>query len=235
MFFYIYKIYIFTIILCASNLFNNNGVENGTYKLSYHNGGIQFRMLAQNNTNKKSNGNTLTNILLKDKGGKGSKKKNPDDQISDLVSLVDNMNITQEKKNEIKNLTLKYMNSDDIKEKNKSINELKKYSNNEECKEQMDSYLMHLRMQNDIKCLKRKNLWNNIWINYITLSLIIIMIALLFLLPGSQPYYIFYSAFSLLIFIIYIVARYFPDMKIGFKKLKTKLNTFFQNKKQITK
>ncbi|KNG77222.1 hypothetical protein PFMG_03388 [Plasmodium falciparum IGH-CR14] len=192
-------------------------------------------MLAQNNTNKKPFGNTLTNILLKYKGEKGSKKKNPDDQISDLVSLVDNMNITQEKKNEIKNLSLKYINSDDIKEKNKSINELKKYSNNEECKEYIDNYLMHLRMQNDIKCLKRKNLWNNIWINSITLSLIIIMIACVFSLLITPYPYLFYSAFILLIFIIYIVARYFPDMKIGFKKLKTKLNTFFQNKKQITK
>ncbi|KOB63500.1 hypothetical protein PFHG_05278 [Plasmodium falciparum HB3] len=126
MFHYIYKIYIFTIILCASNLFNNNVVEIGTYKLSYHNGGIQFRILAQKNTNKKSNGNTLTNILLKDKGEKGSKKKNPDDQISSLVSLVDNMNITQEKKDKIKNLSLKYINSRDVKEKNESINELQK-------------------------------------------------------------------------------------------------------------
>ncbi|CAG25183.1 Pfmc-2TM Maurer's cleft two transmembrane protein [Plasmodium falciparum NF54] len=234
MFHYIYKIYIFTIILCASNLFNNNVVEIGTYKLSYHNGGIQFRMLAQKNTNKKPFGNTLTNILLKDKGGKGSKKKNPDDQISSLVSLVDNMNITQEKKDKIKNLSLKYINSRDVKEKNESINELQKYSNNEECKEQMDSYLMHLRMQNDIKCLKRKNLWNNIGINSITLSLIIIMIACMFASFGDAQL-IYLPAFFLLIFIIYIVARYFPDMKIGFKKLKTKLNTFFQNKKQITK
>ncbi|SOS76159.1 Pfmc-2TM Maurer's cleft two transmembrane, putative [Plasmodium sp. gorilla clade G1] len=229
MFHYIYKIYIFTIILCASNLFNNNGVEKGTYKLSYHNGGIQFRMLAQNNTNKKSNGNTLTNILLKDKGGKGSKKKNPDDQISDLVSLVDNMNITQEKKNEIKNLTLKYMNSDDIKEKNKSINELKKYSNNEECKEYIDNYLMHLHMQNDIKCLKRKNLWNNIWINSITLSLIIICIACI--VTGSiGGLSIFLPASFLLIFIIYIFARFFPDMKIGFKKIKETCTNFFKKK-----
>ncbi|ETW20566.1 hypothetical protein PFFVO_00618 [Plasmodium falciparum Vietnam Oak-Knoll (FVO)] len=229
MFHYIYKIYIFTIILCASNLFNNNGVENGTYKLSYHNGGIQFRMLAQKNDNKKSNGNTLTNILLKDKGEKGSKKKNPDDQISSLVSLVDNMNITQEKKDKIKTLTLKYMNSDDIKEKNKSINELQKYSNNEECKEQMDSYLMHLRMQNDIKCLKRKNLWNNIWINSITLSLIIIMIACL--VPGFtfQPISSL-PAFILLIFIIYIFGRYFPEMKMGFKKIKETCTNFFKKK-----
>ncbi|CZT98685.1 Pfmc-2TM Maurer's cleft two transmembrane protein [Plasmodium falciparum NF54] len=231
MFHYIYKIYIFTIILCASNLFNNNVVEIGTYKLSYHNGGIQFRMLAQKNDNKKSFGNTLTNILFKDK-----KKKNLDPQISSLVSLVDNMDITQEKKDKIKNLSLKYINSRDVKEKNESINELQKYSNNEECKEQMDSYLMHLRMQNDIKCLKRKNLWNNIGINSITLSLIIIMImiACMFAICNA-PQYIYVPASFLLIFIIYIVARYFPDMKIGFKKLKTKLNTFFQNKKQITK
>ncbi|EUR55365.1 hypothetical protein PFBG_06045 [Plasmodium falciparum 7G8] len=230
MFHYIYKIYIFTIILCASNLFNNNVVEIGTYKLSYHNGGIQFRMLAQKNDNKKSFGNTLTNILFKEK-----KKKNLDPQISSLVSLVDNMDITQEKKDKIKTLTLKYINSDDILEQNKSINELKKYSKNEECKEQMDNYLMHLRMQNDIKCLKRKNLWNNIWINSITLSLIIVMIGCLISLASSPSSVSYYTAFILLIFIIYIVARYFPDMKIGFKKLKTKLNTFFQNKKQITK
>ncbi|CAG25126.2 Pfmc-2TM Maurer's cleft two transmembrane protein [Plasmodium falciparum NF54] len=231
MFHYIYKIYIFTIILCASNLFNNNVVEIGTYKLSYHNGGIQFRMLAQKNTNKKPFGNTLTNILCKDK-----KKKNLDPQISSLVSLVDNMDITQEKKDKIKNLSLKYINSRDVKEKNESINELQKYSNNEECKEQMDSYLMHLRMQNDIKCLKRKNLWNNIGINSITLSLIIIMIMIACMFAiYSTAQYIYVPASFLLIFIIYIVARYFPDMKIGFKKLKTKLNTFFQNKKQITK
>ncbi|CAX51197.1 Pfmc-2TM Maurer's cleft two transmembrane protein [Plasmodium falciparum NF54] len=229
MFHYIYKIYIFTIILCASNLFNNNVVEIGTYKLSYHNGGIQFRMLAQKNTNKKPFGNTLTNILFKDK-----KKKNLDPQISSLVSLVDNMNITQEKKDKIKNLSLKYINSRDVKEKNESINELQKYSNNEECKEYMDSYLMHLRMQNDIKCLKRKNLWNNIWIVSTTLLLIIIMIVCLFSVDITSSSALG-PAFILLIFIIHIVARYFPDMKIGFKKLKTKLNTFFQNKKQITK
>ncbi len=186
-------------------------------------------MLAQKNANKKSFGNTLTNILFKDK-----KKKNLDPQISSLVSLVDNMDITQEKKDKIKTLTLKYINSRDVKEKNESINELQKYSNNEECKEQMDSYLMHLRMQNDIKCLKRKNLWNNIWIVSTTLLLIIICIACI-IAGVIQANSAFYPAFSLLIFIIYIVARYFPDMKIGFKKLKTKLNTFFQNKKQITK
>ncbi|KNC36272.1 hypothetical protein PFLG_01133 [Plasmodium falciparum RAJ116] len=163
-----------------------------------------------------------------------SKTKDLDPQISSLVSLVDNMNITQEKKDKIKNLSLKYINSRDVKEKNESINELQKYSNNEECKEYMDSYLMHLRMQNDIKCLKRKNLWNNIGINSIILSLIIIMIACI-IAGVVQAYNVFCPAFSPLIFIIYIVARYFPDMKIGFKKLKTKLNTFFQNKKQITK
>ncbi|KOB88041.1 hypothetical protein PFDG_04514 [Plasmodium falciparum Dd2] len=177
MFHYIYKIYIFTIILCASNLINHNVVEIGTYKLSYHNGGIQFRILAQKNTNKKPYGNTTTNIFLKNKKEKDSKTKDLDPQISSLVSLVDNMNITQEKKDKIKNLSLKYINSRDVKEKNESINELQKYSNNEECKEYMDSYLMHLRMQNDIKCLKRKNLWNNIWIVSTTLLLIIIMIA----------------------------------------------------------
>ncbi|CDO63770.1 MC-2TM Maurer's cleft two transmembrane protein [Plasmodium reichenowi] len=231
---YIYKIYIFTIILCASNLFNDNVVEIGTYKLSYHNGGIQFRILAQKNTNKKPDGNNFTNIILKDKKEKDSKTKNPDPQISSLVSLVDNMNITQEKKDKIKNLTLKYINSKDVKEKNKSINELQKYSNHEECKEYMDSYLMHLRMQNDIKCLKRKNLWNNIWIVSTTLLLIIIMIACIFSGTVTNNS-VFYPAFILLIFIIYIFARYFPDMKIGFKKLKTKLYTFFQKKKQITK
>ncbi|CAB39054.1 Pfmc-2TM Maurer's cleft two transmembrane protein [Plasmodium falciparum NF54] len=229
MFHYIYKIYIFTIILCASNLFNNNVVEIGTYKLSYHNGGIQFRILAQKNTNKKSNGNTLTNILLKDKGGKGSKKKNPDDQISSLVSLVDNMNITQEKKDKIKNLSLKYINSRDVKEKNESINELQKYSNNEECKEYMDSYLMHLRMQNDIKCLKRKNLWNNIWINSITLTLIIIMIACVFSVEITSSSAL-YPAFILLIFIIYIYARYFPEMKIGYKGIKEACKYYFNKK-----
>ncbi|CZT98676.1 Pfmc-2TM Maurer's cleft two transmembrane protein [Plasmodium falciparum NF54] len=231
MFFYIYKIYIFTIILCASNLFNDNGVENGTYKSSYHNGGIQFRMLAQNNTNKKSNGNTLTNILLKDKGEKGGKKKNPDDQISDLVNLVDNMNITQEKKNEIKNLTLKYMNSDDIKEKNKSINELKKYSNNEECKEHMDNYLMYLRMQNDIKCLKRKNFWNNIWINSINFFVIIIMIACVVvgLIEASS---ISYPLCIFPVFMLYMLVRFFPDMKMGFKKIKETCTNFFQKKKK---
>ncbi|ETW63811.1 hypothetical protein PFMC_00370 [Plasmodium falciparum CAMP/Malaysia] len=121
MFHYIYKIYIFTIILCASNLFNNNVVEIGTYTLPYHNVGIQFRMLAQKNANKKSLGNTLMNLLLKE-----NKKTNLDPQTSSLVRLVDNMNITQEKKDKIKSLTLQYINSDDILEKNKSINELKK-------------------------------------------------------------------------------------------------------------
>ncbi|KOB63398.1 hypothetical protein PFHG_05150 [Plasmodium falciparum HB3] len=224
MFHYIYKIYIFTIILCASNLFNNNVVEIGTYKLSYHNGGIQFRMLAQKNTNKKPFGNTLTNILFKDK-----KKKNLDPQISSLVSLVDNMDITQEKKDKIKNLSLKYINSDDILEQNKSINELKKYSNNEECKEYMDSYLMHLRMQNDIKCLKRKNLWNNIWIVSTTLLLIIIMIASVFSFT-LDLISAFYLVFIFLIYIIYIYARYFPEMKIGYKGIKEACKYYFNKK-----
>ncbi|SOS79064.1 Pfmc-2TM Maurer's cleft two transmembrane protein [Plasmodium sp. gorilla clade G1] len=230
MFFYIYKIYIFTIILCASNLFNNNGVQIGTYKLSYHNVGIQFRMLAQKNANEKSNGNTLKNTLLKDKSEKGSKKKNPYAKISDLVNLVDNMNITKEKKDEIKNLTLKYMNSDDIKEKNKLTNELKKYSNNEECKEHMNNYLMYLRMQNDIKFLKRKNFWNNIWINSINLYLIIIFIACIFAGLVSKSSIILPASF-LLIFIIYIFARFFPDIKKGFKKIKETCTNFFQKKK----
>ncbi|ETW38880.1 hypothetical protein PFTANZ_00430 [Plasmodium falciparum Tanzania (2000708)] len=229
MFHYIYKIYIFTIILCASNLFNNNGVEIGTYKLSYHNGGIQFRMLAQKNTNKKSNGNTLTNILLKDKGEKGSKKKNPDDQISDLVSLVDNMNITQEKKNEIKNLTLKYINSDDVKEKNKSINELKKYSNNEECKKHMDNYLMHLSMQNDIKYLKRKNFWNNIWIIVVSLLSIILLIVTMSV-TGFSDANIFLFIFIFSCLMIYLFARFFPEMKLRFKEFKETCTKFFNKK-----
>ncbi|KOB63508.1 hypothetical protein PFHG_05182 [Plasmodium falciparum HB3] len=191
-------------------------------------------MLAQKNTNKKPFGNTLTNIFLKNKKEKDSKTKDLDPQISSLVSLVDNMNITQEKKDKIKNLSLKYINSRDVKEKNESINELQKYSNNEECKEYMDSYLMHLRMQNDIKCLKRKNLWNNIWINSITLLLIILLIATMSVTGFSQNN-IFLFIFIFSCPMIYLFARYFPDMKIGFKKLKTKLNTFFQNKKQITK
>ncbi|ETW57679.1 hypothetical protein PFUGPA_00372 [Plasmodium falciparum Palo Alto/Uganda] len=78
-------------------------------------------MLAQKNANKKSLGNTLMNLLLKE-----NKKTNLDPQTSSLVRLVDNMNITQEKKDKIKSLTLQYINSDDILEKNKSINELKK-------------------------------------------------------------------------------------------------------------
>ncbi|ETW45622.1 hypothetical protein PFNF135_00142 [Plasmodium falciparum NF135/5.C10] len=181
-------------------------------------------MLAQKNDNKKSFGNTLTNILFKDK-----KKKNLDPQISSLVSLVDNMDITQEKKDKIKNLSLKYINSRDVKEKNESINELQKYSNNEECKEYMDSYLMHLRMQNDIKCLKRKNLWNNIWINSITLSLIIIMIACVFSVEITSSSAL-YPAFILLIFIIYIFARYFPEMKIGYKGIKEACKYYFNKK-----
>ncbi|SOV75052.1 Pfmc-2TM Maurer's cleft two transmembrane protein [Plasmodium reichenowi] len=234
MFHYIYKIYIFTIILCASNLINHNVVEIGTYKLSYHNGGIQFRILAQKNTNNKPYGNTTTNIFLKNKKEKDSKTKDLDPQILYLVSLVDNMNITQEKKDKIKNLSLKYINSRDAKEKDKSINELQKYSNNEECKESMDSYLMHLRMQNDIKCLKRKNLWNNIWIVSMTLLLIITMIACIFSVTINL-FNVFIPTCILSIFITYIYARYFPEMKIGFKELKTKFNTFFQKKKQITK
>ncbi|SOS76649.1 Pfmc-2TM Maurer's cleft two transmembrane protein [Plasmodium sp. gorilla clade G1] len=222
MFHYIYKIYI-----CASNLFNNNGVENWNIQ-NYHtiNGGRQFRMLAQKNTNKKIKWKYLKGYIVE----KGSKKKNPDAQISDLVNLVDNMNITQEKKDEIKNLTLKYMNSDDIKEKNKSINELKKYSNNEGCKEYIDNYLMHLRMQNDIKCLKTKNLWNNIWIVSMTVLLIIIMIACAFSV-GITESSAFLPACFLLIFITYMYGRFLPELKIAFNELKTKLYTFFQKKK----
>ncbi|SOV76005.1 Pfmc-2TM Maurer's cleft two transmembrane protein, putative [Plasmodium reichenowi] len=233
MFHYFYKLYFFTIILCSSNLFNNNGIEIGTYKL-YHNGEIQFRILAQKNTNKKPYGNTIANILLKHKKEKDIKTKDPDPEISYLVSLVDNMNINQEKKDKIKNFTLKYINSDDIKEKNESINELQKYSNNEECKEYMDSYLMYIHMQNDIKCLKRKNMWNNIWIVSTTLLLIIIMIASI-IVGGVPENSIFLFTCILSMFITYIYARYFPEIKIGFKKLKTKLYTFFQKKKQIKK
>ncbi|KNG74287.1 hypothetical protein PFMG_00540 [Plasmodium falciparum IGH-CR14] len=188
-------------------------------------------MLAQKNENEKSNGNTLKNTLLKDKSEKGSKKKNPYAKISDLVNLVDNMNITKEKKDEIKNLTLKYMNSDDIKEKNKLMNEFKKYSNNEECKEHMNNYLMYLRMQNDIKFLKKKNFWNNIWINSITLFLIIIFIACIFDGSVSTSSIPLLASF-LLIFIIYIFARFFPDMKMGFKKIKETCTNFFQKKKK---
>ncbi|SOS76389.1 Pfmc-2TM Maurer's cleft two transmembrane protein [Plasmodium sp. gorilla clade G1] len=228
MFHYFYKIYIFTIILCASNRFNNNGVEIGTYTLPYHNGGIQFRMLAQKNANKKSLGNTLMNLLLKE-----NKKTNLDPQTSSLVSLVDNMNITQEKKDKIKKLTLKYINSDDIKEKNKSINELKKYSKSEECKKHMNNYLMYLRMQNDIKYLKRKNLWNNIWIVAMTLFLIIVFLIIISLNIFSDYPGLFATCF--LFFMFYIFARFFPEMKIGFKELKETCTNYFKKKKPIIK
>ncbi|EWC76578.1 hypothetical protein C923_02745 [Plasmodium falciparum UGT5.1] len=228
MFHYIYKIYIFTIILCASNLFNDNGVEIGTYKISYHNGGIQFRILAQKNTNKKSNGSTLMNIFLKEKNEKGSKTKKLDPQISSLVSLVDNMNITEEEKAKIKTLTLKYINSDDIKVKNKSINELKNYSKNEECKEHMDNYLMHLCMQNEMKYLKRKNLWNNIWIISLTLFLIILTIVLISLGKFWDPSGIVLTFLS--IFMIYMFARFFPDIKVRLKQFKETCTNVFKKK-----
>ncbi|SOV84183.1 Pfmc-2TM Maurer's cleft two transmembrane protein [Plasmodium reichenowi] len=230
MFRYFLKICIFTIILLyESNLFNNNVVEIGTYTLSYHNGRIQFRMLAQKNTNKKSYGTQLTHLLLKDKNLKDKKKKNLDPQISALINLVDNMNVTQEEKDKIKTLTLKYIDSDDIKKKNKSINELKKYSNNQECKEHMDNYLMHLRMQNDIKYLKRKNLWNNIWIISITLLSIIILIATM-----AMHNFIGFSAFLMTYILsnlmIYILARFFPEIKLRFKELKETCTNFFKKK-----
>ncbi|CDO61819.1 MC-2TM Maurer's cleft two transmembrane protein [Plasmodium reichenowi] len=223
MFHYFYKIYFFTIILCSSNIFNNNTAEIGTYTLSCHNGRIQFRMLAQKKANKKPSGNILTKLWLKD-----NKTKNPDPQISSLVSLVDNMNITEEKKDKIKTLTLKYINSDDIKEKNKSINELKNYSRNEECKEHMDNYLMHLCMQNDMKYLKRKNLWNNIWIISLTLFLIILIIVLISLGKVLDQSGILLTFLS--IFMIYIFARFFPDIKVSLKQFKETCTNFFKKK-----
>ncbi|SOS77886.1 Pfmc-2TM Maurer's cleft two transmembrane protein [Plasmodium sp. gorilla clade G1] len=229
MFVYIYKIYIFTIILCASNLFNNNGVEIGIYKLSYHNGGIQFRMLAQKNTNKESYGNTLTNILLKD-----NNTKNPDPQISSVVNLVDNMNITQQEKDKIKTLTLKYINSDNIKEKNKSFNELKKCSKNKECKKYMNNYLMYLRMQDDIKYLERINIWNYISIVIITLILTIVLLIVL-CATVCDALSIFFFTFILSSLMTYIFALYFPEIKIYFKKIKKTCKNFFKKKKQIIK
>ncbi|KYN93054.1 MC-2TM Maurer's cleft two transmembrane protein [Plasmodium reichenowi] len=233
MFIYIYKICIFTITLCTTNLFNNNGIEIGTYKSSYHNGGIQFRMLAQKNSNKKSNGNTLMNIFLKDKNEKGSKTKKLDPQISSLVSLVDNMNITEEEKDKIKNLTLKYINSDNIVEKNKYINELQKYSKNEECKEHMNNYLMYLRTQNDIKYLKRNNFWNNIGIVTMTLFLIILLTVFILLGIITDNYGLFLTC--ILIFMTYICARFLPEIKICLKDLKETCTNCFKKKKQIIK
>ncbi|CDO62045.1 MC-2TM Maurer's cleft two transmembrane protein [Plasmodium reichenowi] len=230
MFRYFLKICIFTIILLyESNLFNNNAVEIGTYTLSYHNGRIQFRMLAQKNTNKKSYGTQLPHLLLKDKNQKDDEKKNLDPQITALVNLVDNMNITQEEKDKIKALTLKYIDSDDIKEKNQLINELKKYSNNEECKKHMDNYLMHLRMQNDIKCLKKKNLWNNIWIVAMTsLSIIILIVSMAtYAFPGFSLFIVICILSTLM---IYIFARFFPEIKLRFKKLKETCTNFFKKK-----
>ncbi|SOS76924.1 Pfmc-2TM Maurer's cleft two transmembrane, putative [Plasmodium sp. gorilla clade G1] len=224
MFHYIYKIYIFTIILCASNLFKDNGVEIGTYKLSYHNGGIQFRMLAQKNANKKSFGNTLMKILLKD-----NKTKNIDPQISSVVNLVDNMNITQEKKNQIKTLTLKYIKSDNIKEKNKLINEIKKYSKNKECKKNMNNYLMYLRMQDDIKYLERINILNYIWVVTITFLLIILSLVVL----CSASYYglaTFLFTCILSSLMIYILAPFFPEIKIYVKKIKRTCKNYFNKK-----
>ncbi|SOS81871.1 Pfmc-2TM Maurer's cleft two transmembrane, putative [Plasmodium sp.] len=190
-------------------------------------------MLAQKNPNKKSKGNTLTNTLLKEKNEKRSKTKKLDPQISDLVNLVDNMNITEEEKDKIKTHTLKYLNSDDTKEKNKSINELKKYSKNEECREHMNNYLMYLRTQNDIKYLKRKNLWNNIWIVAMTLFIIIILIVAITISVNAD--YPGLLGTCLLFFIIYIIARFFPESKVRLKAFKETCTNFFKKKKQIIK
>ncbi|SOS77576.1 Pfmc-2TM Maurer's cleft two transmembrane, putative [Plasmodium sp. gorilla clade G1] len=221
---YIYKIYIFTIILCASNLFNDNGVEIETYNLSYHNGGIQFRMLAQKNANKKSYRNILMNIMLND-----NKTKNIDSQISSLINLVDNMNITQEKKNKIKTLTLKYINSDNIVEKNKSINELKKYSKNKECKKHMNNYIMYLRMQNDIKHLERNNIWKKFWIVTITLLSIILLLVVL-CATGYKVFPILLSTCILSTFMISIFALFFPVIEICFKEIKKTCKNYFNKK-----
>ncbi|SCQ12605.1 Pfmc-2TM Maurer's cleft two transmembrane, putative [Plasmodium sp.] len=248
-----------------------NAVEIGTYKLSYNNGGIQFRILAQINTNKKSYGNNMKNILLIDKNEKGNKakdnktkvnkpednkaknnkikdnkikddktednktkdkktkknkKKDHDPYISFLVNIVDNMNISQEKKDRIKTLTLKYINSDDIIEKNKSINELEKYSNDEECKEHMKNYLMYLHMQNNIKYLKRYHLWNRIGSVAITLLLIFIIIIIILVAASSFEDVWIYALALILIPIVYMYARFFPEMKIAFKALKENYTNF---------
>ncbi|SOV73810.1 Pfmc-2TM Maurer's cleft two transmembrane, putative [Plasmodium sp. gorilla clade G3] len=303
--------YIFIIILSATNLFNNNAVEIGTYKLSYNNGGIQFRILAQKITKTQPYGNTLTKVLLNMKNEKGNKAKDnktkvnkPEDnkaknnkikdnkikddktednkaknnklkgnikknnktkenkikdnktkfsitkhiktklsktkdnktkkndpQIQSLVNLVDNINITQEKKDTIKTLTLIYIVSDDIVEKNKSINELEKYSNDEECKEHIHNYLIHIRMQNDIKYLKRDNFWNKIGIVTIIALLIILMTGIIATntLSGLSLYLVIFTP---LILMIYLFARFFPETKICFKELKEKYTNFFQKKKK---
>ncbi|SCQ12663.1 Pfmc-2TM Maurer's cleft two transmembrane, putative [Plasmodium sp.] len=170
-------------------------------------------------------------MFLKVKNAKDNKTKNFDPQISNLVNLVDNMNITQRKKDKIKILALKYKNSDDIKEKNKSINELKKYSKNDECKEHMHNYLMYLRIQNDIKYLKRNNLWNNIWIIVITLLLIILLLSFMpFVLNNRLSIFLF--TYILSKFMIYIFARFFPKIKIAFKVLKENYTNYFKKKSE---
>ncbi|SOV84338.1 Pfmc-2TM Maurer's cleft two transmembrane, putative [Plasmodium sp.] len=254
-----------------------NEVEIWTYKLLYHNGGIQFRILAQINRNIKSYGNTLGNILLnvknakdnitkdnktkdnetkynkakdnkaknnktkdnkaknnktKDNKAKKNKKKDHDPYISFLVNIVDNMNISQEKKDRIKTLTLKYIDSDDIIEKNKSINILEKYSKDEECKEHMDNYLMYLLMQHDIKYLKRDNFWNKIGSVAITILLIILLIVIISLTASSGAELLVYILPLFLIPIIYIFARFFPEIKLRFKKLKENYTNFIKNKRK---
>ncbi|SOV74949.1 MC-2TM Maurer's cleft two transmembrane protein, putative [Plasmodium sp. gorilla clade G3] len=288
-----HQIYIFIIILSTTNLFNKNRVEIGTYRIAYHNGMIQFRMLEQINTNTKPYGNTLTKVFLNVKNEKGnkakdnktktnkpkenktnhnklkdnkpknnkpkdnktkdskkkdnkikdnitnlsitkriktklSKSKTPDPQILSLVNTVDSMNITQEKKDTIKNFTLKYINSDDIKEKNKSINELEKYRNDEECKEHMDNYLMYVRMQKNIKYLKRDNFWNKIGIIAITLLLIIVMIV--FLSSGATDGSVGFFYLGISFLMIYLFARFFPKSKFPFIELKENY-TYFSKKK----
>ncbi|SCM18756.1 Pfmc-2TM Maurer's cleft two transmembrane, putative [Plasmodium sp.] len=186
-------------------------------------------MLTQKKANKKSFGNTLMNILLKD-----NRTKNPDPQISSVVKLVDNMNITQEKKDKIKTLTLKYINSDNIKEKNKSINELKEYSKNKECKKHINNYLMYLRMQDDIKYLERIYIRNYIWTVAITLISIILLLAVL-CSTSKIGLFIFLFTYILPCLIIYIFAPFFPDIKIYFKEIKKTCKNYFNKKKQITK
>ncbi|SOV84140.1 Pfmc-2TM Maurer's cleft two transmembrane, putative [Plasmodium sp.] len=229
-----------------------NPVENRTYKISYHNGLIQFRMLEQINTNTKPYGNNLTKVLLNVKNEKGNKAKDNKKkdnktvnnktkvnktvnnktkdhnvQIHCLVNLVDNMNITHEKKDEIKTLTLKYIYSDDMKEKNKSINELEKYSKEEECKEHMDNFLIKLRMQNDIKYLERENFWNNVWILAVNI-LLLISIVVICATPSGGNIELFVVGIS--IFMIYIYARFFPEIKLDFKELKETCKNYFKKK-----
>ncbi|SOV83938.1 Pfmc-2TM Maurer's cleft two transmembrane, putative [Plasmodium sp.] len=165
---------------------------------------------------------------IKDNKTKQNKTKDRDPKISYLFKLVDNMNISQDKKDKIRTLTLNYRDSDDKVEKNKSINELKKYSNEEEYKEHMDNYLMHLRMQDDIKYLKRENFWNKMGSVAITLLLIIILIVIISLdISNGAGGYTF---LLISIPIIYIFARFFPEIKLRFKKLKENYTNFFIKK-----